>query len=75
MPLRRRLLTGSAAADPLCPYDALRAMWADRVAAVPDRENIWEAKRDAAVRDGGRHGLDIDRVTRVGPVDGRHDRP
>eukprot|EP00965_Chrysotila_dentata_P158487 5234425-Pleurochrysis_carterae.AAC.1 len=41
MPLRRRLLTGSAGPDPLCPYDALLAMWADRLAAVPERERTF----------------------------------
>eukprot|EP00965_Chrysotila_dentata_P022602 748438-Pleurochrysis_carterae.AAC.1 len=41
MPLRRRLRTGDAGTDPLCPYDALRAVWADRVAGVPERERTF----------------------------------
>eukprot|EP00965_Chrysotila_dentata_P018944 631498-Pleurochrysis_carterae.AAC.1 len=41
MPLRRRQLGGAMGADPLCAYDALRAIWADREPAVPVHERTF----------------------------------
>eukprot|EP00965_Chrysotila_dentata_P009483 309231-Pleurochrysis_carterae.AAC.1 len=41
MPMRRRRRGGAAGADPLCPYDALRAIWEDGVASVPVGERTF----------------------------------
>eukprot|EP00965_Chrysotila_dentata_P148245 4893839-Pleurochrysis_carterae.AAC.1 len=41
MPLRRRQRGGAAGQDPLCAFDALRAMWADRAPGVPENERTF----------------------------------
>eukprot|EP00965_Chrysotila_dentata_P136784 4523817-Pleurochrysis_carterae.AAC.1 len=41
MPLRRRRRGGWRGEDPMCAYDALRAMWEERVHLVPCAERTF----------------------------------
>eukprot|EP00965_Chrysotila_dentata_P092052 3039081-Pleurochrysis_carterae.AAC.1 len=41
MPLRRRCHRGARGEDPMCPCDALCAMWAGRVVQVPTSERTF----------------------------------
>eukprot|EP00965_Chrysotila_dentata_P065488 2170339-Pleurochrysis_carterae.AAC.1 len=43
MPLRRRQRGGQRGGDPMCAYDALRAMWEEQAHLVPRAERTFGA--------------------------------
>eukprot|EP00965_Chrysotila_dentata_P105642 3489327-Pleurochrysis_carterae.AAC.1 len=46
MPVRRQRMEGQQGGDALCTYDALRAVWDERVHTVPPRERTHGQRSD-----------------------------